>query len=155
MITRIAAFTLITTSLAFAADPFVGTWKPDLEKTKFISPQPSEANRRRVVKWEAPGKDTIRLSWTVDGNVATRISGKPTEPVDMILDGKEHGTAADGFRTATRMDERHVRITVRSASGSIQNDDVVSEDGKTLTMTRKGKTEGGRTVDEILVYNKQ
>jgi len=154
VITRIAALALIAASLAYAADPFVGTWKPDLEKTKFISPQPNESNRRRVVKWEASGKDAIRLSWTV-GNVATRRNGKATEPVDMILDGKEHGSEADGFRTATRIDEHHVRITVRSASGSIQNDDVVSEDGKTLTMTRKGRTEAGRLVDEILVYTRQ
>jgi hypothetical protein len=155
MITRIAAFILMAASLAFAADPFVGTWKPDLEKTRFIKPQPNESNRRRVVKWEATGKDTFRLSWTVDGKVATRASGNETEPVEMFLDGKEHGSVADGFRTATRIDERHVRIIVRSASGSIQNDDVVSGDGNTLTITRKGITEAGRPVDEILVYTKQ
>lgn len=55
-----------------------------------------------------------------------------------------------------RIDERHLRSTTSDAKGKAVFDYVVSADGKTLTVTRKGVgLTSGRQLDELLVYDKQ
>ncbi len=156
MITRIAAFTLMAASLAFAADPFVGTWKPDLEKTKYISPGPAEAQRTRYMVIESTGADSRRISYFfASGKPDMTPSGKPIV-IDLVADGKERSTEGGGVRSSVRVDERHLRNTSKSSKGTTVTDVVISADGKTMTETRKGTGfNTGRPVDEFLVFTKQ
>jgi hypothetical protein len=156
MITRIAAFILMAASLAFAADPFVGTWKPDLEKSKFLSPAPSKEYQSRIHKIELVGPDTRRSSWfTPEGQPATAANGQPVTVPDRILDGKEH-IGTDGFAyTAALLGDRHVRITARNSRDVIVTDAVISADGRVMTVTVKGVSAAGRKMDDVLVYTKQ
>jgi len=62
---------LATTSLAFAADPFVGTWKPELTRWKLIPGAP-ERRKQEVITLELTGKERYR-------NTITTLDGKRTE----------------------------------------------------------------------------
>src|SRR5579864_6020662 len=78
----------------FAADPFVGTWKLDLSKSKLR--QPSNFSQGLTIKIEAVGKDTYRTTFDrqpaaaqqkgVDGTVST-----------VTYDGKPHPSAEPGM----------------------------------------------------------
>ena len=98
------------------------------------------------------GKDTYRVSFlTTDGKIAVRANGKIASEV-RIFDGKDHDGAVP-----QRIDERHLKSTVKGAKGTSMQDFLVSEDGKTLTIIRKGTaTATGRPLEgEVWVYDKQ
>ncbi len=144
-------------SLALAADPFIGTWKSDPSKAK---PSPGSASFRSdgIMTWNAVTKDHYQESWTSkNGQPAVTPTGEPARVVDIYLDGKDHGAGGNGVVSiAVRTDERHVRMTVRGPKGTTVTDDVVSADGKTLTVTRKGTgANNGRVLDEVFVFTKQ
>ncbi len=150
-VSRTAVIALLAAGLGFAADPFVGTWKPNLDKWKDGPGGPSP-RKSEPWTWELIGKDQYRVSYlTADGKVAVGFNGTPVTEI-RIFDGKEHNGAI-----AQRIDERHLKSTVKGPEGTSMNDFLVSEDGKTLTIARKG-TGGstGRSVDgEVFVYDKQ
>ncbi len=151
MIARTVATALLAAGLSLAADPFVGTWKPNLEKWK-DSPDGPSPRKSELSSWELVGKDTYRVSFlTTDGKIAVRANGKIASEV-RIFDGKDHDGAVP-----QRIDERHLKSTVKGAKGTSMQDFLVSEDGKTLTIIRKGTaTATGRPLEgEVWVYDKQ
>jgi hypothetical protein len=137
-----------------AADPFVGTWTPDVEKWKLspgASPGVPEQRKSTMMTIEATGKNEYRLT-------ATTFDGKPTgdPPQVVLVDGKEHKLPNGNTITFQRINERHWRINDLGPKGSAIYEQVVSPDGNTLTMTRKGTgTNSGRPLDELLVYSKK
>lgn len=146
------AVALLTVSLsASAADPFVGTWKPNVEKWK-IGPGFREGAKSETITIEANGKNEYRFT-------RTTLDGKPSDipPETAIIDGKEHKSSDNGNPVKVeRIDERHLRATVSGSKGTAVNEWVVSPDGKTLMNTRKGTGTGsGRPLDEFLVYSKK
>jgi hypothetical protein len=145
------ALAVFAAGIALAADPFVGTWKPNLAKWQDGTAGPSP-RKTEVSTWELVGKDTYRVSFLApDGKVAVRSNGKlATE--DRIFDGKEHDGAIP-----ERINERHLKATVKGAKGTSINDFQVSADGKTLTIVRKGTaTSTGRPLEgEVWVYDRQ
>jgi hypothetical protein len=154
MILRAALLALFAAGIAVAADPFVGTWKPNLDHWKDSPGAPEatlEARKSQMPKWEATGKDAYRMTTLAS-------DGKPVNSVDMIVDGKERQASETDkdLVTAQRLGKTHIRLSVRGSKGTATNDYVVSADGKVLTVTRKGTgTTSGRRLDEIHVYDKQ
>jgi hypothetical protein len=150
MILRAALFALFAAGIAVAADPFVGTWKPNLDHWK-DSPGSPESRKSQMPKWEAAGKDAYRVTILAS-------DGKPVNSVDMIPDGKERqASETDKDQvTAQRLSKTHIRVSVRGSKGATTVDYLVSADGTVLTITRKGTgTNSGRQLDEIHVYDKQ
>lgn len=141
---------LLTVSLsAFAADPFVGTWKPAVEKWK-IGPGFREAAKSETIIIEATGKNEYHLTpKTPDG----RATGTPQT---LLVDGKEHKSSGNSNSAKSeRINERHLRVTVSGPKGTAIEEWVVSTDGNTLTVMRKGTgTTSGRPLDEVLIYSK-
>ena len=135
----------------FAADPFVGTWKPDMEKWK-LSPGASERVKSEMIIIEATGKEKYRRS------ARTIVDGKATAapPDDWIVDGKKHSLLDGTKLTIQRIAERHLTMAVSGPKGSTVDEWIVSPDGRTLTQTRKGTgLNSRRPLDELLVYSKQ
>jgi hypothetical protein len=133
----------------WAADPFVGTWRLNLEKSKF---DPGPAPRMRIMKIEAQENG---YKYTVD-NVDAQ--GKPTNRGNTIkYDGKEYPLAAsDTTITVKKIDENTHEIVIKQEGKQVQTGrEVVSNDGKTMTRTIKGMTSQGQEYSEILVYEKQ
>jgi hypothetical protein len=141
---------LLTAIFAFAEDPFVGTWKLDLDKTKAGPGAPASWKTEISFKVEViePNQHHI-TGFSPDGKV--------TDTHDNMFDGKGRQNAQGRLIKLIRIDERHVRETAKGAKGTAVTDSVVSDDGKTLTETLTGTGPGsGRPLEgEVLVWRKQ
>jgi len=147
---RTAIFALFATGLAIAADPFVGTWKPDLSRWS-DSPGAPESRKSQMLKWEASGSDRYRITTLAS-------DGRPVSSVDVLLDGKEHqvsDTDKDLYK-AQRLSATSIQVSVKGTEGATLLSYSVSADGRFLTHSRKGTgTNSGRQIDETHVYGKQ
>jgi hypothetical protein len=152
IIARALLISLFTAGLGLAADPFIGIWKFNPDKSKFDkAPSPTFA----ILKWETIAKDHYRVTrFTSDGKPALRNDGKPVPPTDFILDGKEH-QVADYARSMTRIDSARLK-SIEKGKGTELSEFSVSTDGRTFKLIRKGTTVNGlRPLDEVWVYDKQ
>src|SRR5918997_394293 len=143
---------LVPLALAFAADPFVGSWKPDVEKWKLSSGSPA-SRAREIITIDAAGKNQYRTSYN---------AGEGTErEIDMWhLDAKEHTQVLANGTSITAKTERvsndRIKRTLKGPKGTAVTEWSISADGKTLTLTRKGTgSTSGRALDETLIYTKQ
>jgi hypothetical protein len=135
------------------ADPWVGTWKTDLAKSKY-SPGPTP---------KTPGTVTIEpsgtgMKTTIDG---PDLQGKPmhTETV-WTFDGKDHpvkGAAAPNTTAAyKRVNDHTFEVTTKiDGKPTVTTRVVVSADAKTLTATQTGKSADGSAVNNVIVASKQ
>ena len=148
--TKLLLTLIATTTLCFAADPFVGTWKPaNVEKWK-TSPGFPDGHKSEVVTFELLGKDQYRMT-------VSSSDGKSTgNPVVWNVDGKEHKSESGYTVKFVRIDQHHLRQSYSTSKGSGVFDWVVSTDGEALTETRKGiGSTSGRPLDELYVYERK
>jgi len=131
-----------------AADPFLGTWKFNPQKSTVDNPS-NFKNRRQVIE---AGPNSHRITNTWDGP-----DGKERKTVNtIVLDGKEHPLSNGAMMTAERIDEHHVKGTLKKNDHSQTLDAVVSGDGKTLTVHYKGQGLNiGRPLDETEVFDRE
>ena len=138
---------------AWAADPFVGTWKLNPEKTKSTRPNPG-VNRT----------PTLTVKATSDGyemGSAVGVAGNPWH-----LDGQDRkvepratsfggGVGADHASTR-RIDSNTIQSTLTRESkvvGTIRYE--VSPDSRTMTGTFDGTVPDGEKFHTVAVYKKQ
>jgi len=126
----VCAFTVVAQS----ADPWVGTWKVNLDKSTY-SPGPKPTTAAVVRMDSAQGGVKV----TIDG---ADPQGKPTH---VELNGKFDGKDARSFEIVAKTDGKPTVAT------RVQ----VSADGKTLTATQSGTNAQGQTVKNIIVADKQ
>jgi hypothetical protein len=127
------------------SDPFVGTWKLNIEKSKIIT---------------GPGPLTDAVSIQAEGQshkaIAANRSGEVTDT--QIYDGMSHpvtGIPDRDARAFTRVDAYTIISSGTKAGKLVRTaTDVVSQDGKTLTLTRTGMR-NGQPYSHIAVYDKQ
>jgi hypothetical protein len=142
----------ITTTTVRAADPFDGTWKLNLAKSKF-SPGPPPKNL------------TITYAATGDGIKATtegvNFEGNPvattyTATYD-VKDTPVTGTGAPYDTIALkRIDPNTVESTTKKDGKVVSKGKrVVSKDGKVMTLTSKGTNAKGEPTNNVAVYDKQ
>ncbi|MDP9064508.1 MAG: hypothetical protein M3O06_01435 [Pseudomonadota bacterium] len=137
---------------AFAADPIVGTWKLNTEKSK-MSSHAAMSGGTRVYK-ETDGM------YTLDQKM-TGADGKETSNRVQYRDGQEvkQNTAAATGPDATlakKVDANTWDFDLKKDGkivGHVHR--VVSADGKTLTIHNKGMQLNGSTGDETLVFDRQ
>ena len=131
----------------------VGTWELNLAKSTF-SPEP--APRKQTLTFRAAGPQWTALLQGVDA------SGKPINPdmnnLAITFDGKDHPTAnADYDTTAWKRSGASTYEVIRKKAGKIvlTSINVISNDGKTMTITTKGVNANGEPVHNVRVYEKQ
>jgi hypothetical protein len=150
-----AMFLFVFSAAAWAQqDPFVGTWKQNLAKSKYDpGPPPAQGNMHKI-EGVANG-----LKVTTSGGVDAQ--GKPVGTQwTVYYDGKDYPmkdssntydsislkkTGARSFETVSKKGGKALRTSQWS----------VSADGKTLTRTSKGTNTQGQPFDNVLVYDKQ
>lgn len=142
-----------TAAICLAADPMVGTWKPtQFDKWKISPGGKSEERKSRMVMTELIAKDTYR-------ETTLTLDGKPVEnepPFTFVMDGIEHPSRNDVTIKFERLGQLHMRETLSGPKGTVIEDGIISPDGKTSTITRKGNaTASGRPIDELFIYEKQ
>jgi hypothetical protein len=142
---------VLSSSVALAAEHWLGTWKQDVAKSKFV---PGPGPKSQTLKFEAT-KDGIKL--TSDG---VNAEGKKTHGSYVSkFDGKDvpwAGNPDADTASAKRIDDNsYENIWKKGGKTTVTAKVVVSKDGKTLTVTQTGTDSQGRTVNRTAVYNKQ
>lgn len=136
---------------AAAADPWAGTWKLDTSKSKFHNPGPKEETLTVDSATDAAVKFSMK---------GTAPDGSPyTEAYDGKPDGNPYPLTRNGQEVAKisyhRDSSHHSTGKATVADGSTFNEeDVLSKDGKTITVTQHHKTKDGN-YDDVIVFTKQ
>jgi hypothetical protein len=146
----IAALTaLLVSASAFAADPVVGEWKLNLEKSTFSDKAPKSATR--VYAETADGT-------TLDQKMVGADGKETTMHTVTKLDGKDHpvtGNPDADTVAGKRIDGLTSQFTLKKGGkvvGTVHR--VVSADSKTLTVNNKGTHADGKAYNDTLEFDK-
>lgn len=142
---------LAFTTVVFAADdPFVGTWKLNVEKSKFAGPAP----KSETVKIEAldNGQKTVGDFVNSEGKaVHSEFMAK--------YDGKDHlvsGRPTMDTTALQRVDTNTIISTSKKDGKVVLTTKwVISKDGKIMTGSENGKNAQGQEIQRSLVFEKQ
>jgi hypothetical protein len=134
------------------ADPRVGSWKLNLEKSKFDpGPAPKSATRT----YEADG-DGVRA--TLKLVPATGEAG-PGMTYSAKYDGKDYpvkGVSAYDMVAMKRIDASTQEMTLKKDGKVVRNlRTVFSQGGKVMTNTAKGTNASGQPYNDVEVFDKQ
>jgi len=152
MFSLFAITVLIVPRIALAQSELLGTWKLNVEKSKF---NPGPAPKSSVLTYEAAGEATKVT------NEGVNAQGNPTKSVfgPFANDGKPSPvTGVPDFSESTykKVNDTTVEFVRLKDGKEVQRGTrVVSSDGKTLTFTTKGVNAGGQQIDNVAVYEKQ
>src|SRR5262245_13863068 len=149
----LAVCLVATSSLSSFAqtDPIIGTWKLNLAKSKY---NPGPPPKSQTLTYEAAGQGV---------KVTNKIMGAEGKPIDIQFtanyDGKDYPvTGNPDWDTIAfkRIDAYKVEVTRKKAGKVVStNTRVVSNDGKTMTITEKGVNAKGENFNNTLVFEKQ
>lgn len=142
------------TSVASAQDDaHVGTWELNLEKSTF---NPGPPPRRQTLWYKAERKGLTALLQGVDA------AGKPIslDPSNLAInfDGRDHPTPRANYDSSawTRISANKYVVNRKKAGKVVLTSaNVVSADGKTMTITTTGVGEDGRPINNVRVYDKR
>ena len=147
-------FLALALSVAHSAppdDPVLGTWKLNVEKSKFV-PGPGWQSQTRVYQSTPAG---VSVTWRGVGASGEKMQVSYT----YNYDGKDYPMAGSGsydtlnamridaltVRSVEKRDGKTVGVAVRS----------VSPDGKVLTITDEGTNRKGQRFSQVLVFDRQ
>ncbi len=147
----LVALLLVVGAVCLAADnPAVGTWKLNESKSKIPAGTPKNDT---VIVAVAGGNMTVTVQG-VDGSgkaVKSEWTGK--------FDGKDYpvtGDATIDARSYKQINENTLELTNKKDGKVLSSGRaVISADGKTRTVTIKGKDSTGKEVKSVAVYEKQ
>jgi len=150
---KIAFAVAVTSIAALGADNSLGTWKLNMEKSKYTgAPMPvkslnvtreaADGGVKQTTTGEQANGTAINASYTAkyDGK-EVQMTGNA--PYDMI--------AVEQANANTFTDERHKMGGSYKSTGR----SVISNDGKTMTTTIKGTNADGKEFTAVFVYDKQ
>ena len=134
-------------------DPFLGTWKLNVKKSKFVPGPPRKSETRMVVT----GPNGMNVSVKrVNGDGNTQEFEYTTN-----LDGKSYPITGDGPEGADSIAvnltaPKTMQATLTKTGKVVGTATIsVSSDGKVLTITSKGTSADGKQFSVIAVYDKQ
>jgi hypothetical protein len=141
----------ITVTGAFAADNSLGTWKLNMEKSKFTPSAPVKS----LTATREVSDDGVKVITTGERADGTPINGSYTAKYD----GKEYPvTGAPYDSIAIKHVNANTFTTIQKNSGTKYNTTtraVISKDGKTMTIRVRGTGTDGSQVGYTMVYEKQ
>jgi hypothetical protein len=134
-------------------DPRLGTWELNLAKSTF---SPGPPPQKQTLWYKAEGRELTALLQGVDA------AGIPINPdsgnLTIYLDGKDHPTPQPGYDSSawTRLSANKYVVSRKKAGKIVlTSTNVVSTDGRTMTITTKGVDADGRPVNNLRVYERQ
>ena len=136
---------------AFAADNSLGTWKLNMEKSKFTpsAPMKSLTSTREAAEGGVKATTTGELAdgTPINASYTAKYDGKDSAvtgaPYDMVAIKQLN---ANTFTFKTKNTGNKFTATGRT---------VISKDGKTMTSTTKGTNAEGAATSYTMVYDKQ
>jgi hypothetical protein len=147
----VCAVMVFSSSVVLAADNWLGTWKLNVEKSKY---SPGPAPKSLTLKYEA-SQGVIKF--TSDGVSA---DGKATHGTySSKFDGKEtpwEGNPDADTSSPKKIDDNSfANVWKKGGKVTVTTKIVVSKDGKALTVSYAGKNAKGEAVNTTAVYEKQ
>lgn len=134
-----------------ASDPLAGIWELNLEKSKY-NPGPPPKSQTRT--YEVTGQQ-VRM-------ISKSIGAKGNEIVHQfsaMRDGKDYpfeGWAIADTVSLTPVDTFTMTVTQKKAGEVVvTGTNVISKDGKTMTISIKFTTPTGQQVDNLMVFDKR
>jgi hypothetical protein len=142
---------VVSSSVALAAENWLGTWKLDAAKSTY---SPGPAPKSLTLKFEAT---PAGIKFTGDGVGA---DGKAVHSMYVSkFDGKdvpyEGNPDADMASPKKVNDNSYDNTWKKGGKATITGKVVVSADGKTMTINQTGTNAKGEAVNNSIVYNKQ
>ena len=148
----VGVFLVAALAGAQSKDPFVGSWKLNVEKSTY-SPGPAPKGTTSV--YEVAGKG-YKIS------VKTEPASGPVQEWSYTsdFDGKDapvSGAHPNADTISAKRIDAHTLELVNKKGGKITTTqkNVVAADGKTRTVTTMGNDATGRTVSSVAVFEKQ
>ena len=146
----VACLALMGVFAGAQADPAVGTWKLNPAKSKYV---PGPLPKSNVITIAAAGTG---YHVTAKGEDA---AGKPTGiDYTATFDGKDSpvkGAPAYDTTSLKRIDTNTTEQIRKKEGKTVQTATrKISADGKTMTVTTRGKDEAGRTLNTVAVYDR-
>ena len=146
----LAAFTSVA---AAQGEDRIGTWELNLARSTF---SPGPAPQRQTMTFHAAGPQWTALLQGIDA------SGKPINPdvnnLAINFDGRDHSTPTIDYETtAWKRVNAKKYLVIRKKAGKVvlTSTNVVSPDGRTMTITTTGHNAAGQAVNNVRVYEKQ
>jgi hypothetical protein len=157
-IARPALLCALTSFLLAATDPFVGTWKLNVSKSKFAPDAPrfflatiqieSAGNKLKSTASAADGQGIVS-----DFTFSCELDGTPCTVTPATLPMRS-ASAVDTI-TLKRIDSNTIVATGTKNGKPIYSDRrVVSVDGRTMTAVRDGTTPEGKKYKSTIVLNR-
>lgn len=138
-------------TVALAAENWIGTWKMNPAKSKFV---PGPGPQSQTVKWEKTAEGFKQSSDTVDADGKATHAGYLSK-----FDGKDvpwEGNPNADTATVKKIDDNtFVNSWKLGGKSTITSKVRVSKDGNTLTANQTGHNAKGETVHFIVVYDRQ
>jgi hypothetical protein len=152
LVGMIAISVLAFATVAMAADdPFVGTWKMNVAKSKFnLGPAPK--SRTQTITTQGNGHKVVTDSVSADGT-------SNHQEIITMLDGKERpvtGNPNADRRIQTRIDANTITNVLTKGGRVVASMRLIlSQDHQTLTTFQKGKNQKGEEQNNTIVWDKQ
>jgi len=132
-------------------DPVLGTWKLNVEKSKFV-PGPGWQSQIRVYQTTAAG---VLVTWTGLDAKGEKMQVSYTYKYD----GRDYPMAGSGSYdtlNAVRVDALTVKSEEKRSGKTVGIAmRTVSPDGKVLTITDEGTNRKGQAFSQVLVFDRQ
>jgi len=153
LLTKALVALAITSVAALAADNTIGTWKLNVEKSKY-TPAPMPIKSLNVTREASEGG--VKQTTTGERTDGTAINASYTAKYDgkdvQVSGNSQYDTIAiKQLNANTLTDDRKKTGGPYKATGRT----VVSNGGKTMTTTTKGTNADGKEFIQILVFDKQ
>jgi hypothetical protein len=147
---RFSILSLVALTLFAADSTFVGTWKLNVDRSKF---EPGPGMLFATVVIESSGKGLKTTASNADGKgVASDLT------FDSPLDGTPSpvtGSPVMDMISLQRLDDHTIAATATKEGKSVYSDRrVVSADGQTLTITRDGATPDGKKYRSTIILER-
>jgi hypothetical protein len=137
--------------MALGADNWLGTWKLNPAKSKYIPGPAPKSQTLKQEAWEGGIKLTTETTDATGNTTHGEYSAK--------FDGKDYpwmGNPNADTISIKRVDDNTYQATWKlKGKVTITSKTVVSKDGKTRTTTQTGTDAQGKAVNNVTVYDKQ
>jgi hypothetical protein len=136
---------------AQAGDPRSGTWKLNLEKSKY-DPGPAPQSNTMTIEVSGDGETATTKGVNQAGAATGTQYTAQYDGKDYPITGSQNADTVALKRVDARTQERTDKKGDKVVATSTR---VVSADGKTMTVTTKGTNAQGQAVNNVTVWEKQ
>jgi hypothetical protein len=151
---RILLFAIAAGVLLAQSNPFVGTWKLNLDKSKF-SGAPAPKSQTATIEAVANGQKNTTEGIAADG-------GRTTYSYTAMYDSKDYPISGNGAPGgADTIAIKHINANTNESTLKkagkvvVTTKGTVSKDGKVRTVTRKGTDESGHSINTVSLFDRQ